>query len=292
MRFLEPLIATVVSNPTNQDLKYTWLSKTGMFVKAKSSVTLPYCVYTDATPSQRAQLGEAIRAKYVQLAYQVRGLPVEQVTNISTSAVYGKAKRRRKVKLAPVVKPVEPPPKPVEPVEPVEPEVPRVSKKVRREQREARRVRRASRTEIINAVGEGKDALEDGKDLVQKATGQETVSMQKALGWKEPPTEDTRGPQEAEAVTMNAAVTEGVGDPFEKAAEAAAKEKKATEQKKKLDATKAPIKPPAKPAAPAKPAETAQPLTAAAKQKLKRSAAGKKAAATRAANKVENAKKK
>jgi hypothetical protein len=220
MRFFEPTVATVVTNPTNQDLKYTWLGKNGTFVKAKSSITVPFEVYTAATPSQRAQLGTHLKGKLVKLSYNIREIPTKKVKSISTHVVYDKTPAGRAT-------------------------TPPNTKKEKADEdaaaiKAAEEKKAEARTQIIQDVGDGKDAVEDSKDLVQKATGQETVTMQDAMGWEEPPTDDTRQPQEAENVTMNEALTEGVGDPLEKAVEAAEQEKKAAEQKEKLAAAKKP----------------------------------------------------
>jgi len=254
MRFMEPTIATVVTNPTNRDLKYTWLAKNGMFVKAKSSVTVPYCAYTNASPSQRSQMGEAMRSKMVKLEYLVRGVPAIPVKTLSTSVQYKRPK----------VEAPKPAPAPAAPAPPPPPApAPHPPKKEKAKKEKAKKEDKP-RTEIITAVGEGKDAVKDSTDIVQKTTGQKTVSMQEAMGWDVPPTEDPRMPQTVEAVKMDDALTEGVGDPLEKAAAAAAKEQKAK--------------------AAAKPKTKAKASTAKKAVDPKRSAAAKKAAATRKAN--------
>jgi hypothetical protein len=247
MRHFEPLVATVIENPTNRDLKYTWLGKNGTFVKSKSSITVPYEVCTAATPSQRSQLGAALKAKMVKISFEVRGLPTEKVKSISTYIKYGKALASKAT-----------PPKNIA-LEKAQANAKLV--------KEANAKKEEARKDIIRDVGDGKDAIEDSKDIVQKATGQETLSMQEAMGWEKPPTEDTRQPQEAETVTMNDALTEEVGDPLAKAAAAAEADTKKNKQDAKLaEATK--------PAAKKK---------AEAEAKAKRSAAAKKAAATRKA---------
>jgi hypothetical protein len=252
MKHLEPLIATEIKNPTNRDLKYTWLGKNGTFVKAGASITVPYEIYTAATPSQRSQLGAALKAKMVKISYEIRGVPTKDVKSISTYIRHGK-------NLASKATP--PPNKALEKAE-------ANAKAIK----EAQDKKAAARKDIISDVGDGKDAIEDSKDIVQKATGQETLSMQEAMGWEKPPTEDTRQPQEAETVTMNDALTEEVGDPLAKAAAAAEAETKKKEQDAKLaEATK--------PAAQKK---------ADAAAKAKRSAAAKKAAATRKAKAAKN----
>lgn len=257
MRHLEPLIATVIENPTNRDLKYTWLGKTGTFVSAKSSITVPYEVYTAATPSQRAQMGTALKAKMVKISYNVRGIKTKDVKTISTYVQHGKTPSAKAT-----------PPK----NEALEKAT--ANAKAVKESRE--KAAAEPRKEVIREVGDGKNAIKDSQDIVQKATGQKTLSMKEAMGWEEPPTEDTRQNQEAEVVTMNDALTEEVGDPLEKAAAAAAAETKKKEQDAKLaEATK--------PAAEKK---------ADAAAKAKRSAAAKKAAATRKAKAVDKAKNK
>lgn len=203
---MEPTIATVITNPTNRDLKYAFLAKNGMYVKAGASVTLPYDVFTAASSGQRAQLGQALKTKMVRMSYISR-LTVESVKTVPNGVVHGKA--AVPAKEAPQAAPA-PAPKEEPKDEPKKP-----------------------RDEIIVATGEGKDAVKDSEDLVQKFTGQETTTMRDAMGWEAPPTDDPRTPQEAEVVKMNEAVTENIGDPEEKAAAAAAKEaaaKKTTEK--------------------------------------------------------------
>lgn len=249
MRYFEPLLATVVENTTNRDLKYTWLGKNGTFVKAKSTMTVPYEVCTAATPSQRSALGEALKAKIVKLSYNVRGIKTNDVKTISTYPVNGKT---------PSGKAVTTPNKALDKA--------KADAKLIADKKEAA-AKAEPRKEVIREVGDGKDAITDSQDIVQKATGQETLSMKEAMGWQEPPSEDPRQDQEVETVTMNDALTEDVGDPLEKAAAAAAAETKKKEQDAKLaEATK--------PAAEKK-AEAAA--------KAKRSASAKKAAATRKA---------
>jgi hypothetical protein len=259
MRHLEPLVATVIENPTNRDLKYTWLGKNGTFVKSKSSITVPYEVYSVATPSQRAQLGAALKAKIVKISFDVRGVKTKDVKSISTYVKHGKQLAAKAT-----------PPK-NEALEKAE-----ANAKAVKEAREKKAEEAKARTEVIREVGDGKDAIKDSQDIVQKATGQETLSMQEAMGWEKPPTEDTRQSQETETVTMNDALTEEVGDPLEKAAAAAEADKKKKDQDAKLEeATKSPDEKKADEAATAK-----------------RKAAAKKAAATRKANAAKKGKNK
>jgi hypothetical protein len=248
MKHLEPFIATEIKNPTNRDLKYTWLGKNGTFVKAGASITVPYEIYTAATPSQRSALGAQLKAKMVQISYEVRGIKTKDVKSISTYPRYGKNLASKAT-----------PPKNVA-LEKAQANAKAIE--------EAKTKKEEARKDIIRDVGDGKDAIKDSQDIVQKATGQETLSMQEAMGWEQPPTEDTRQPQEAETVTMNDALTEEVGDPLAKAAAAAEAETKKKAQDKKLkEATK-----------------TAAEKKADAAATAKRKAAAKKAAATRKAN--------
>ncbi len=261
MRYFEPLLATVVENTTNRDLKYTWLGKNGTFVKAKSTMTVPYEVCTAATPSQRSALGEALKAKIVKISYNVRGVKTNDVKSISTYPVYGKTPSGKAVTA------------PNKALDKAQADAKLIADK--RAEKEAA-AKEEPRTEVIREVGDGKDAITDSQDIVQKATGQKTLSMKEAMGWQEPPSEDPRQDQEAETVTMNDALTEDIGDPLEKAAAAAEAEKKQKVQDDKLaEATKSPDEKKADAAA-----------------KAKRSTAAKKAAATRKAKSKAKADKK
>lgn len=210
MRTVRPLVATVITNPTARDLKYQFIGTNGMTVRAGQTVILPYDVYTAARPTQRGQLGQYMESKLVKISIQSR-VPVEKVPDLSST--------------------VERPGNPTEPV---------VAKDLAEVEETPVEVKEP-REKIVVATGEGKDAVEDSKDLVQKFTGQETVSMRDAMGWEAPPTDDPRTPQEAEVVTMDQALTENVGDPEEKAAAAAAKEAaaKGIDPKKSAAAKKA-----------------------------------------------------
>jgi hypothetical protein len=227
-RYVEPTISTVIKNPTNRDLKYSWIGANGMFVGAGKSIVIPYCVFTAGTPTQRSAMGEALRAKMAVISYRSR-LPIEKVKSIKSTITHeASAKKAAPKKEAP--KKEEKPP----------------------------------REDIIVPTGEGKDAVEDSKDLVQKFTGQETTTMRDAMGWEQPPTDDPRTGQEAETVTMADAMKEGVGSPEEKAAEAATKEKAAKKTAAEKPAANKAVDP-------------------------KKSAAAKKAAATREANAAKKA---
>ena len=227
---MKPVIATVVTNPTNRDLKYQWLGPKGMIVKAGQTVTVPYCAYTMAKSATiKGMMGKAIETKMALVSYKTT-LKTESVANIEARVSIEVATKKKAVK----------------------PEPPEKEEPKKEEPKEARE-------EIIVATGEGKDAVSDSEDLVQKFTGQETTTMRDAMGWEPPETDDPRTPQETDVVKMQDAMTENVGDEEEKAAAAAAKEQKATKQK-------APAK---------KDDEAVDP---------KKSAAAKKAAATRKKN--------
>lgn len=216
---MEPTIATVIKNPTNRDLKYSFLGTGGMYVQAGATVTLPYDVFTNATSGQKAQLGHALKTKMVRMSYKTR-IPVEEVKTIANGVVHDNPKKAKAAsKPAPAPAPA--------------------TVTAREEKVEADK---KAREEIVVATGEGKDALKDSEDLVQKFTGQETTTMRDAMGWEPPPTDDPRTPQELETVSMSDATSENVGDPVEKAAAAAKKEvssKKAVDPKKSAAAKKA-----------------------------------------------------
>lgn len=234
MRNSEPTIASVVTNPTARDLKYKWIGSNGVIIKAGQTVVYPYCVYTAGTKTQKAELTQALQTKMVKLKYRVAGgVEVDHVTAITDGIVYETEQKQIEAAAKAAEKAAEP---------------------------------KKSREKIINAVGDGKDAVEDSKDIVQKATGQETVSMRDAMGWQEPGTSDTRQGQDAEVVSMDEALTENIGDPVEKAAKAAEKEQaqEAVKTAQEIEADKAKAEADAEAAAAAK-----------------RSAASKKAAETR-----------
>jgi len=178
------MIATVVSNPTDRDLKYGWIGANGMFVTAGQSVTLPYCVFTKGTPAQKAQMALAIESKMTKVVWKVRAGTgsVVVVNSIEPKILYKAADADIEKALATA----EAGGKNVDADTP--------------------------REKVIVAVGEGVNAVEDSKDVVQKATGQETVGLRKALGWEEPDTDDTRTEQKEEVLTMDEALTEGIGD--------------------------------------------------------------------------------
>ena len=275
MRFCEPTLASVIKNPTNQDLKYTWLGKSGMFVKAGATVTVPYDVYTAANSAQRADLGLALKGKTAQLTYKVRK-PVgsKRVKRISTHVI---------TEDGPSGKSATPPNLAKEAAAKHQAEL--EAKKAKEARAVARSRRALARTEIIRNVGEGKDAIEDSKDIVQKATGQKTVSMQEAMGWEPPPTNDPRQPQDIEVITMNNALSSEVGDPLEKAAAAARKESAERAAAAKLAAAKQPAVDDKAAAAKAAAAKSAGDAIAAAARNT-RSEAAKKAAVTRKANRA------
>jgi hypothetical protein len=222
MRSVEPTIATVIQNPTNRDLKYTWAGKGGMFVKAGGTVTVPYDVYTAANPAQRAALGNALKSKMVKLTYKVRKpAKAQSVDSISQYVERDDVPSSRAI--PPVNKAEELAKKAAE-------------EEAAKKEAEAKEKKKEPRKEIIREVGDGKDANKDSKDIVQKATGQETVSMKEALGWDEPDTDDTREDQEIDDVKMEDALSENIGDnAAKKEAEAKAKEEaeKAVAEKKK-----------------------------------------------------------
>jgi len=218
MHHTEPLIATVVTNPTNRSLKYTWLGKSGIFVKAKSSVIVPFDVYTAATPVQRKMLATAVNTKMVELSYQVNGVSTTKVDSIQNRMVHGEAVEKAKAEA-------------------------KKKAKVKEEPKVEEEPKPKKRTQIINAVEEGEGRLKDAEDLVQKATGQKTVTMRDAMGWEKPETDDPRTVQKAKDIDMEDALTENVGDPIAKLAKAeAAKEaaaaKKRSEAAKKAAATR------------------------------------------------------
>jgi len=237
-RSVEPTIATVIKNPTNRDLKYRWVGKSGLYVKAGGTVTVPYDVYTAANPAQRAALGQAIKSKMVELSYEVRKpLAAKSVKSIShhvkvDGQLSSKATPPANVKKEAADKAA------------AEAEAKKKAEAEAAKKAEAEKAKEP-RKEIIREVGEGKDANKDSKDIVQKATGQKSVSMREALGWEEPETEDTREDQEVEDVKMEDALSENIGDnPAKKAeaekaaAEEAAKKKKRSEAGKKAAATR------------------------------------------------------
>ncbi len=232
---MEPTIATVVTNPTNRDLKYQFLGAHGMFVKAGCTVTLPYDVFTAATSGQKAQLGQALKTKMVKVTYETR-LPVKKVKTIKNGVVH-----TAKTKKAKKAEETSPDPAPAPATKAAR------DKKVEEDKK--------AREEIIVSTGEGKDAeeaLKDSEDLVQKFTGQETTTMRDAMGWEDPATDDPRTPQELETVKMNDAASENVGDPEEKAAAAAKKEtskKKSSKKKWTRSAVPPPrrLRPPGRP---------------------------------------------
>jgi hypothetical protein len=196
---MNPPIATVVTNPTNRDLKYLWLGKNGMHVRAGSSVVLPYCVYTACTsPTKRKMIDKALKTKMVKLTYRT-SLPIEAVKKLNPAITAEK---------------------------PVDAEKPAPAPKKEEPKKEARE-------DIIVSTGDNKDIVRDSEDLVQKFTGQETTTMRDAMGWEPPVTDDPRSPQEAEVVKMSDAIVENVGDEEEKAAAAAAKDKAAKKTTKK-----------------------------------------------------------
>lgn len=177
-RYAEPIVATKITNPTNQDLKYTWLGNNGMFVKAGSSITVPFDVHSAATPAQRPQLASAIAGKMVKLEVLVRkDVKVTQVAGLDTKIVVHDS--------------------------------PKVSRKAPAKAAETKEA--PKREKIINAVEDGENNLASGEDLVQKATGQETVSMRDSLGWNEQETTDPRTPdQKPKDVLMEEALTENL----------------------------------------------------------------------------------
>jgi len=244
-RSVEPTIATVIKNPTNRDLKYRWVGKSGLYVKAGGTVTVPYDVYTAANPAQRAALGQAIKSKMVELTYEVRKpLAAKSVKSISHH-VRVDGQLSSKATPPPNVK------KEAADKAAAEAEAKKKAEAEAAKKAEAEKDKEP-RKEIIRTVGEGKDANKDSKDIVQKATGQKSVSMREALGWEEPETEDTREDQEVEDVKMEEALSENIGDNAAKKAEAEEAAKKAEEE--------------------------------ASEKKKKRSEAAKKAAATRKKN--------
>jgi len=243
MRYVEPTIATVLTNPTNRDLKYTWAGKVGTAVKAGGTVILPYDVYTAANTSQRANLDQALKSKMVKMKYITRApIQIEQVDSISTSVV----------RIDGAQTPAAPAAANARPIPKDEPAIDETKPK---------------REKVIEPVADNKDVLKDGEDLVQKYTGQKTTTMRDAMGWKAPETSDTRKEQEVKNITMNDAMTENIGDPIAKAAALAEKEAKAKAQAAKLaKATKAePAVDPKKSAAAKKAAETRRKKAAAKK---------------------------
>lgn len=223
--YTAPRIASVIMNPTDRDLKYGFIGTNGICVKSMKTVTLPYCVYTAANRSQRKALETALSTKMVKIKYLARGIEVENVQSIVDGTVWGELEEDTPAddqndEVAGDEQPPngENPDDAAPPADPAPPE---------------------AREKVINAVGDGKDAVEDSKDIVQKATGQETVGMREAMGWEDPATNDTREDQKAEVVTMEEALTEEVGDPIEKAAAAFEKDEAA----KKVEEAAAPKTP-------------------------------------------------
>lgn len=268
MSSCEPTVATIIKNLTNQDIKCNWIGKAGMCIMAGKTLTLPYDVYTAASKIQRANLDQAIKAKTVEIAYKVRKpITVQRVKSIQPFVMHGEQLPGKAAT----------PPNKANEIKAAAEAAAKARKKQAKKnaKKKAERQAKKQRTEIIRTVGEGKNAIEDSRDLIQKATGQKSMSMQEAMGWEAPATEDTRQPQEAETVTMTDAITEEVGDPLAKAAAAAKKEAQEKARAAKLEAAK-------------KASSTTADAAAAAKKK--RSEAAKKAAATRKANKEAAAK--
>ena len=294
MHYTQPLVATVITNPTNRDLKYTWLGKNGTFVRAGSTVTVPYEVHTAANVNQRAQLAQAINSKLVTISYESRN-PTRRVKAISNKIV----KNQGVETPVEVVPKVEAPKVEAPKVAPVKPKSTRAERQARREaRRETRRNKRMAeqlkREQVIIPVAEDKTSkLKDTEDLVQKVTGQETLTMREAMGWDDPDTDDTREEQEVADIDMEAALTENVGDPLAKLAAEEKKRRTAVAQEKKREAARvktkdantkkaAEVKKAKKPKK-AKKDKAPKKITSAA-DTAKRSAAGKKAAETRKKN--------